>query len=123
MSGEDPRLASLRDSLLQAESDLRNLGYEVERIVLSPGVRVSNQILDEDLVILVLFGKIGVRSGETQVEVGAGDRIDVPSGVPHLIEVLGETSAYLLQASRKTRPQRPQEPGAGNDAGRLSPDR
>lgn len=107
MSGEDPRLVSLREHLHQAETDLRGLGYRVERLVYPPGARISNQLLEVDSVILVLFGAIRVESAGEIVDLGPGDRLDIPSGVPNWIEVTGETSVYLLHAVRETRPQAP----------------
>lgn len=115
MSGEDPRLVSLREHLLQAENDLRRLGYRVERAVYPPGARISNQLLDVDSVILVLFGRLRAESESESIELGPGDRLEIPSGVPNRLEVVGETSVYLLHAVRETRPEAPQASGAEAD--------
>ncbi len=95
---EDPRLEPLRRTIEKTESDLRGLGYTVERCVLTPGAVLSNQIFDEKTLIVLLFGHIRVTSNEQSEHLGPGDRLEVPSGVPYALQVEGETAAYWLHA-------------------------
>ncbi len=115
MSEADPRLDSLRRSIEQTESDLRALGYTVERSVMNPGAILSNQIFDEKTMIIVLFGRIRVTSNEQTEVLGPGDRLEVPSGVPYALQVEGETAAYWLHALLKDL-QEPSE-SEPNDSG------
>jgi len=99
--GEDPRLESLRRSIEKTESDLCDLGYHVERCITHPGTRLSNQIFDEKTLILVLLGRVRVQSNEESAILGPGDRLDVPPGVPYILEVEEGAPAYWLHALLK----------------------
>ncbi len=101
MIEEDPRLEPLRRTIEKTESDLRDLGYTVERCVMSPGAVLSNQIFDEKTLIILLFGRIRVTSNEQSEQLNPGDRLEVPSGVPYALQVEGETAAYWLHALPK----------------------
>jgi hypothetical protein len=100
VSAEDPALHSLRQRLEAAEADLRGMGYQTDRCVSSPGALLGNQRFDGEILLLVLFGKIMAQSNEATIELTAGDRLHVPSGVPFTLRVEGETSAYWIQAFR-----------------------
>ncbi len=100
MNADDPALASLRRNLERTEADLRRLGYATERCVAPPGATISNQLFEGEILILVLFGCLWTQSNEQTVELGPGDRLHVPSGVPFALRVIGETSVYWLQAIR-----------------------
>jgi mannose-6-phosphate isomerase-like protein (cupin superfamily) len=95
---DDSRLDSLRRRIEETEEDLRALGYSVDRCVTPPGVRLSNQIFDERCMILVLFGRLQVTSNEETVLLAAGDRVEIPSGVPYALEAEGDVTAYWLHA-------------------------
>ena len=97
MTPEDQALISLKRKLDQTEAELRGLGYEVDRCVTPPGAQLGNQRFEGAILILVLFGRLWTQSGETVIVLGAGDRLDVPSGVPFTLRAEGETSAYWLQ--------------------------
>lgn len=101
--GEDARLISLRHNLEKAESELRDQGYIVERCVTPPGVRLSSQLFDQEILILLIFGSLVTQSNEEEVELAAGDRLRVPPGVPFSLQASGETPAYWLHALRTER--------------------
>jgi len=93
-------LESLRERLAQIEEELRGLGYETDRCVNPAGARIAHQVFGDEILILVLFGKLRTESDGRLLVLGVGDRLCVPAGVPFTIEVLGETSAYWIQAHR-----------------------
>lgn len=95
---EDPRLESLRRRIEETEADLADLGYQVDRCVTPPGVRLSNQIFDERCLILVLLGHLQITSKEETLLLGPGDRVEIPSGVPYALQAEGETDAFWLHA-------------------------
>ena len=97
----DPRLAELRGKLEETEEELRGLGYRTDRSVAYPGSTVSNQVFDSETLILLLFGELRVESGEEALELGAGGRLHVPSGVAYRVRVSGETAAYWIEAQRR----------------------
>ena len=95
------RLADLRHRLHEAEADLRARGYRVERCVAHPGSEISNQIFTEEILILLLSGRLRVRSEQETSDLGAGDPLHVPPGVPFALTVRGESTAYWLQGFRR----------------------
>ncbi len=106
-SGSD-KLASLRARLNETETELRDLGYRTERCVAHPGSRLSGQIFDEEVLILLLFGAIRTRIDQELVDLQPGERLEIPPGVPFTLMILGDANAYWLQASRKEDLQAPQ---------------
>ena len=98
VTGEDPRLDSLRRRIENTEEDLRAVGYQVDRCVSPSGIRLSNQIFDERTVILVLLGRLHIISNEETCLLGPGDRVEIPSGVPYTLEAEGQSTAYWLHA-------------------------
>ncbi len=76
------------------------MGYRCDRCVSPPGAQLGNQSFGGEILILVLFGRIWTQSDETIIELSAGDRLHVPSGVPFTLRIEGETPAYWLQAFR-----------------------
>jgi len=101
VTGSSDALVKLQRHLERAESDLREEGFEVDRCVTPPGALLSDQAFDAEVLILVLFGSMEVQSSETIVTLAAGDRLQVPSGVPYALRTAGETNAYWLHARRK----------------------
>jgi quercetin dioxygenase-like cupin family protein len=97
VNAADSALRSLQVRLDQTETELRGMGYEVERCVSHPGAQLGNQRFDGAVVILVLFGRLWTQSNESVVELGPGDRLYVPSGVPFSLRAEGETPAYWIQ--------------------------
>jgi quercetin dioxygenase-like cupin family protein len=100
VNGEPDALASLRRHLERAEADLRGEGYTVDRCTTPPGALLSDQAFDAEVLILVLYGLLEVRSNESTMRLGAGDRLHVPSGVPYSLQTVGEGSVYWLHARR-----------------------
>ncbi len=107
MIGDSDALSSLRRHLERAEADLREQGYTVDRCVTPPGARLSDQAFDAEVLILVIHGVVEVRSNETLVELGAGARLHVPSGVPYSFQTVGDGNVYWLLA-RRADPVEPQ---------------
>jgi mannose-6-phosphate isomerase-like protein (cupin superfamily) len=98
---DDARLENLRRSLQRTEAQLREQGYRTERTTAHPGYQASNQIFGEETLILVLYGSLQSECQEQVVSLGPGDHLHVPAGVPFQLSVLGETTAYWIQAHRK----------------------
>jgi len=109
-------LESLRLRLNETEAELRGLGYTTDRCVYPPGAFLSHQVFEGEVVVLLLYGRILVTSNQQSAELHPGGRVRVPSGVPFSLRVLGETSAYWIQAFRpdeKPRPALAREEGSG----------
>ena len=100
VSAGDDALDSLRQRLESAETDLRGMGYQTDRCVSPPGAHLGNQRFDGEILLLALFGRLMAQSNDATIELTAGDRLHVPSGVPFTLRVEGETSAYWIQAFR-----------------------
>lgn len=115
MSGEGPALESLRRNLERTEQDLRNLGYVTERVSTPPGAQLSNQLFEEETLILLLLGHLHVTSNDVEPELLQGDRLHVPAGVPFTLTVMGDDAAYWIQAMRIPKPE---PPGSGESSGR-----
>ncbi|MBD3162606.1 MAG: hypothetical protein GF346_09585 [Candidatus Eisenbacteria bacterium] len=118
MSGGDPRLEALRLRLERTEADLRERGYRTERCVAHPGSRMANQILSQETLVLLLYGRVSIESGGERVELRGGGRMHVPSGVPYVLTVEGEEAAYWLQGRRAERPGSAESKAEGKEADR-----
>ena len=118
VSDPDTRLDALRLQLERTEEELRRQGYEVARCVAHPGSRLGNQLLSEETVLLVLHGRVAIDSEGERLELGAGGRICVPSGVPYTLEAGGESTAYWLQGRRAGWPSGAARNGPGEETDR-----
>ena len=54
-----------------------------------PGTRIATHAHDFPEARWVLSGYLRVRVGTDTLELGPGDRIDLPAGTPHALEVVG----------------------------------
>jgi quercetin dioxygenase-like cupin family protein len=101
VTGNPEVLVKLQRHLERAESDLRGEGFDVDRCITPAGALLSDQAFDAEVLILVLYGSMEVQSSETTVTLVAGDRLQVPSGVPYALRTAGESNVYWLHARRK----------------------
>ena len=101
MNPENPRLDDLRRRLLGTEAQLSERGYRTQRTTAHPGYQASNQLFGEETLILVLFGILRAECQEQVLQLGPGDHLHVPAGVPFQLSVLGQTTVYWIQAHRK----------------------
>jgi quercetin dioxygenase-like cupin family protein len=79
---------------------LETLGYRVARYVYPPGTFFPEHRHDEDKIDAVLSGRFRMTMGGSEVVLERGDRVEVPRGVPHSAEVLGEDPVVSLDATR-----------------------
>jgi mannose-6-phosphate isomerase-like protein (cupin superfamily) len=108
--GKDERLAALRRRLEETEAELTRIGYRTERMVTHPGSVLSQQILEQEILILVLHGSLVVEREGESLEVAAGDRVEVPSGVAFSLRASGEGTVYWIHAQRPGTPREPATP-------------
>jgi mannose-6-phosphate isomerase-like protein (cupin superfamily) len=104
MRGQQADLRALQQRLEATEVELAAMGYRVERAVTHPGTLISQQMFDEETLILILHGEMLSRSGDQELVLGAGSRLRVPSGVPYTLQVVGEVSVYWIHARRREQP-------------------
>lgn len=62
----------------------------VARLVLKEGGHVPEHSHEHEQVANVLQGRLRFRIGDEEREVGAGESVVVPSGVPHEVDVLAD---------------------------------
>ncbi len=66
-------------------------GMTIARIHLRAGAAVPRHAHPHEQVATVLEGRLRFVLGDDEVEVGAGESMFVPSGVPHEVEALEDT--------------------------------
>jgi quercetin dioxygenase-like cupin family protein len=76
-------------------------GYRVARYVYPPGTVFVTHTHDVDKIDAVVFGTFLLSMRGEDVVLEAGDALDVPRGVPHRAEVVGEDPVVSLDAVRK----------------------
>ena len=69
---------------------LEDLGCDVTRYVYSPGTRFPEHTHRVDKVDAVVSGRFQIVMGGQVFELGPGDWIAVPRGVPHAAAVIGD---------------------------------
>lgn len=87
------------------ESALRDLlearGYRVSRYVYPPGTTFPDHSHAEDKIDAVLSGRFRMTMGSEEIVLERGDRLEVPRGVTHSAEVVGDDPVVSLDATRR----------------------
>ncbi len=96
----DPeRDGPLTESALRDRLEAR--GYRVSRYVYPPGTIFPDHSHDEDKIEAVLSGRFRLTMGDEEVILERGDNLEVPRGVMHSAEVIGDDPVVSLDATRK----------------------
>jgi len=80
---------------------LERMGYSVSRYVYSPGTYFSPHTHGVDKIDGVLAGRFRMGMQDGTVILEAGDLLEVPRGVLHSAEVVGDEAVVSLDAVRK----------------------
>lgn len=75
---------------------MESRGYEVTRYVYSPGVIFPNHSHQVDKLDAVVSGRFRIRMGGAEEILEAGDMLEVPYGMIHSAEVIGDMSVVSL---------------------------
>lgn len=94
--GEDGPVTERR--LLEA---LEDRGYTVSRHVYPPGTRFPPHTHDVDKIDAVVSGRFRVILEGEGVVLGPGDAVEVPRGVEHTAEVVGDEPVVSLDGARR----------------------
>ena len=81
---------------------LESMGYRATRYVYAPGTSFPAHTHDIDKMDAVLSGEFRITMNGESVVLGAGDAVEVPQGVEHSAEVLGDRAVVSLDGVRKT---------------------
>jgi quercetin dioxygenase-like cupin family protein len=76
-------------------------GYRVTRYVYPPGTIFPTHTHEVDKIDAVVSGRFQLSIRGEDIVLEAGDSLDVPRGVPHRAEVVGEDPVVSLDAVRK----------------------
>ncbi len=96
----DPeRDGPLTESALRDRLEAR--GYHVSRYVYPPGTIFPDHSHDEDKIEAVLSGRFRLTMGDEEVILERGDNLEVPRGVMHSAEVIGDDPVVSLDATRQ----------------------
>jgi quercetin dioxygenase-like cupin family protein len=93
------RDGSPREDALRRKLEAR--GYRVTRYVYPPGTVFVTHTHDVDKIDAVVSGQFLLSIRGEDIVLGAGDALDVPRGVPHRAEVVGEDPVVSLDAVKK----------------------
>jgi mannose-6-phosphate isomerase-like protein (cupin superfamily) len=80
---------------------LEGRGYRASRYVYPPGTVFVTHTHDVDKIDAVVSGRFLLSMRGEHVVLEAGDTLDVPSGMPHRAEVVGEEPVVSLDAVKK----------------------
>lgn len=80
---------------------LEAMGYSVSRYIYSPGTYFSPHKHGVDKIDGVLAGRFRMGMEEGAVVLEAGDLLEVPSGMLHSAEVVGDEAVVSLDAVRR----------------------
>ncbi len=75
-------------------------GYRVSRYVYPPGTTFPDHSHDEDKIDAVLSGRFRMTIGSEEIILERGDSLEVPRGVMHSAEVIGDDPVVSLDATR-----------------------
>ncbi len=89
----------LTESALSDRLEAR--GYHVSRYVYPPGTFFPDHSHDEDKIEAVLSGRVRLTMGDEGVILERGDNLEVPHGVMHSAEVVGDDPVVSLDATRE----------------------
>lgn len=79
---------------------LEQEGYRVTCYHYPPGTFFSEHTHDIDKKDTVLRGRLKIGTDDGEVILEAGDMIEIPSGVSHTAEVVGDETVISLDATR-----------------------
>ncbi|UCE88351.1 MAG: cupin domain-containing protein [Pseudomonadota bacterium] len=79
---------------------LKSRGYRVTRYVYSPGTYFPDHTHAVDKIDAVLFGRFRMTMHGRSVILEAGDCLEIPHGVVHSAEVMGDEPVVSLDAVR-----------------------
>jgi quercetin dioxygenase-like cupin family protein len=80
---------------------LESMGYRTSRYVYEPGTILPFHTHDVDKMDAVLSGEFRVTMNGESVVLGPGDAVEVPQGVEHSAEVVGDRAVVSLDGVRK----------------------
>jgi len=80
---------------------LEGMGYDVQRYDYPPGLWFARHVHEVDKIDAVLSGRFRISFPEGTVVLAAGDAVEVPAGIPHSAEVVGEEKVVSLDAVRR----------------------
>jgi mannose-6-phosphate isomerase-like protein (cupin superfamily) len=90
----EPTEAALRRKL-----EARN--YRVARCVYPPGTVFVTHTHETDKIDAVVSGRFALSVKDEEVVLEAGDALEVPRGVPHRAEVVGDDPVVNLDATKR----------------------
>ena len=82
---------------------LEQEGYVVSRYYYPPGTFFSEHTHDVDKKDTVLRGRLKIGADDGEIILEPGDMIEIPAGMPHTAEVVGEETVVSLDATRIVR--------------------
>jgi quercetin dioxygenase-like cupin family protein len=80
---------------------LEDRGYSVSRHVYPPGTRFPSHTHDVDKIDAVVSGRFRIALEGEDVVLGPGDAVEVPRGVEHTAEVVGDEPVVSLDGARR----------------------
>lgn len=108
MATREPRLIRWPQNQIpprveELETALRDEGVSAYRMVDPPCTNYPTQAAAAAEIRWVFEGRLVVGLEQGQVELAAGDRLDLPSGVRRSVRVVSENGAKYLLASLKSK--------------------
>ncbi len=97
----DPAWGELNEANMRRR--LEQEGYHVNRYHYPPGTFFSEHTHDLDKKDTVLRGRLKIGTDDDEFILGPGDMIEIPAGMPHTAEVVGEETVVSLDATRIVR--------------------
>jgi quercetin dioxygenase-like cupin family protein len=71
------------------------------RILLRRGAVVPEHLHDNEQIATVISGRLRFRLGDEETELGAGQSLRVPGGVPHRVEALEDSVVLDVFSPRR----------------------
>ena len=81
---------------------VESMGYRTTRYTYPPGTSFPAHTHDIDKIDAVLSGEFRITMKGESVILGPGDAVEVPQGVEHSAEVVGDRAVVSLDGVRKT---------------------
>lgn len=95
----DHRDGAVDEAALRRKLERR--GYTVAKYVYSPGTHFAPHTHGVDKIDAVVSGKFRISMGMESALLEAGDSVEVPRGVEHSAEVVGDEDVVSLDAVKR----------------------
>jgi quercetin dioxygenase-like cupin family protein len=92
------------EEIAALKKQLREDGYNIYVYSYPGGMCFPRHVHDHHTVHIILSGAMRITIGDSEHVLGAGQRIAIPADEVHTAEVLGETPAVILDATKSRHP-------------------